>query len=303
MTENTDRSLRFALGPVQSFFAQSRRTRDLWSGSYLVSYLSACAVDAFEEAGARVVLPDVAEDRLLVAVRAHRRGVDVEDPPEIGSVPNQLTVEADDPATAAGAAADRVAAAWMRITDAVWELIEPAMDHGRGTRQIWQRQLASFWQVHWAVGGGDALARRKAWRGGPLQAEDGDKCTLMAGWQELSGYHRATERSSQDRFWRKLRRQLPTFDLSEDERLCALALVKRLFPSVAAQAIGWQLDAVHWPSTPYLAARRPRPRLRQARRGGHLSLLGRPHRAPARPQPHLRLPLGDLPAGPGTAGA
>ena len=248
-------SLRFALGPVQSFFAQSRRTRDLWSSSFLVSYLSACAVDAFEEAGAQVVLPDVAGDRLLAAVRAVRRGVPVEDPPEIGSVPNQLTVAADDPAAAAAAAERRVATAWRRICDAVWRMLAAAASEGRGSREIWQRQLGAFWEVRWAIGGAEALARRKTWRGQHRESEPGDKCTLMAGWQELSGYERASEKRRQDRFWQGVRHRLRGFDLHENERLSALALVKRLFPTVTEEAIGWAPAAVHWPSTAYLAAR------------------------------------------------
>lgn len=255
MTERGNRSLRFALGPVRSFVAQSRRTRDLWSGSFLVSYLSACAVDAFEDAGARVVLPDVTDDPLVAAVRAVRRGETVARPPEIGSVPNQLTVEADEPLAAAHAAQQRVVDAWRRITEAVWEVISPAASHGRDPRVIWERQLGSFWQIHWAVGGAGTLARRKSWRGQYREPEPGDKCTLMAGWQELSGHHRSTERRKQDAFWLKLRHTLGGFDLNESERLSALALVKRLFPSVAQEAIGWNLDTVHWPSTPYLAAR------------------------------------------------
>ncbi|MDQ3773077.1 MAG: hypothetical protein M3461_01130 [Pseudomonadota bacterium] len=33
------RILHFTLGPVQGFVAQARRTRDLWGGSFLLSWL------------------------------------------------------------------------------------------------------------------------------------------------------------------------------------------------------------------------------------------------------------------------
>jgi len=45
MSEN----VHFALGPVQGFVAQARRTRDLWSGSFILSYLSGCAMNAVRE--------------------------------------------------------------------------------------------------------------------------------------------------------------------------------------------------------------------------------------------------------------
>lgn len=49
--------LDIAIGPVQGFVAQSRRTRDLWGSSYLLSYLSARAALGVERAGGKVVRP------------------------------------------------------------------------------------------------------------------------------------------------------------------------------------------------------------------------------------------------------
>ena len=36
--------LKLQIGPVQDFIAQARSTRDLWSGSYLLSWLMAHAI-------------------------------------------------------------------------------------------------------------------------------------------------------------------------------------------------------------------------------------------------------------------
>ena len=41
--------LLFQLGPVQDFIAQARSTRDLWSGSYLLSYLTGSALKAISD--------------------------------------------------------------------------------------------------------------------------------------------------------------------------------------------------------------------------------------------------------------
>ena len=38
--------LHFSIGPVQGFIDQSRRTRDLWASSFLLSWLSAVAMKA-----------------------------------------------------------------------------------------------------------------------------------------------------------------------------------------------------------------------------------------------------------------
>jgi len=47
----------FSLGPVQSFIAEARRTRDLWAGSKLLSDATRAAIRAFQEAGAQVIYP------------------------------------------------------------------------------------------------------------------------------------------------------------------------------------------------------------------------------------------------------
>ena len=51
--------LLFQLGPVQEFIAAARSTRDLWSGSYLISWLTGCAIKAVtDEVGpASVIFP------------------------------------------------------------------------------------------------------------------------------------------------------------------------------------------------------------------------------------------------------
>ena len=43
-------------------------------------------------------------------------------------------------------------------------------------------------------------------------------------------------------------------DLEVDERLCAIALVKRFFPRVSKEVIGRGLDMQSWPSTVSIAA-------------------------------------------------
>ncbi|MBC7288750.1 MAG: type III-B CRISPR-associated protein Cas10/Cmr2, partial [Armatimonadetes bacterium] len=63
-----------SFGPVQEFVAEARKTRDLWAGSYLLSYLAAHAIRAVIENRGRLVLPAVTNeageitDELLRAV-------------------------------------------------------------------------------------------------------------------------------------------------------------------------------------------------------------------------------------------
>lgn len=259
--------LDMSIGPVQGFVAQSRRTRDLWGSSYLLSFLSAHAMRGISQAGGTIVRPSVEGDPLFAWVCAERQGsTGPGEPPRIGSVPNhfvaKLPAGADPPAVAQeGVAA--LEKAWRRVQEAVWKrFVQDHAAQGQGTEEIWNRQCAAFWEVLWTAGdagaaAGGLLARRKHWRSQRLPDEPGDKCTLMPDFQELSGLVRAQgepSRRQQDSFWNHLRRDVGPLELRPDERLCAIALVKRLFPKVAEGAIGWELDVGRWPSTAAMAA-------------------------------------------------
>lgn len=247
--------LDLSIGPVQSFVGESRRTRDLWGSSYLLSFLSAHAMAGSERPGTQLhITPD---DPMYLAVRD---GPGAE-PPRIGSAPNhfQVTVTGD-PRTIAVAAEDALRRAWQRVCRAVWErYVAPVEAADDGTRNIWRRQVDSFWQVTWVAaenGVPGLLDRRKHWRSHCPPDEPGDKCTVMPQFQELSGHirtHGFGSRDRQRRFWQRLRAQTPGLDLREDERLCAVALVKRLFPATE-QALGWSVDTKNWPSTVWIGA-------------------------------------------------
>jgi hypothetical protein len=259
------RILHFTLGPVQGFVAQARRTRDLWASSFLLSWLAGQAMAAVEAGGGEIVLPDVTGDALMTAIR-NPPG----DSPAIGSLPNRFKASVPE-GFDAKVCRDAIDAAWQRLAGRVWDrFVQPVEGLGNQTQAIWDRQVAGFWDTAWVMGddpgdGSDRtwLDRRKNWRTYRPPVEGGDHCTLMGDWQELSGYVRAREKSRQDSFWNALRRQLPNpLDLDEQgrERLCAIALIKRLFLEVAADAIGWAPSSgaagvvPHWPSTADLAA-------------------------------------------------
>ncbi len=243
----------FSIGPVQSFVAQARRTRDLWSGSFLLSYLAGQAMRAVRENGGTIVVPNVEDDELLKQIEKKSTTS-----PRIGSLPNKFEASFinGDPTKAADAAKKAVMEAWQKIAEAVWEKYVDAYNaKGNGTHEIWNRQINNFWEINWVVSDdAGALDARKNWRTWYPAEEPGDHCTMMGDWQELSGFVRSRERKKQDDFWEKIMSKADKFDIREGERLCAIALIKRLFPRVSEQAVGWKIDANNWPSTVYMAA-------------------------------------------------
>lgn len=246
----------FSIGPVQGFVAQSRRTRDLWGSSYLLSYLSACAMNGARAAGGEVVRPVVDNDNLYQWVAGGRKG----GAPPFGSLPNHFTVRTDtEPAQAAEAMTTALHEAWREICDAVWRnVVQPHAAKGHDTAAIWERQIAACWEVTWVAGPQDQtdglLHRRKHWRTHRLSEEPGDKCTVMPDYQELSGYLAIEQRGRQMEFWSAIRSATHRHDLRDDERLCAPALVKRLFTRHGPREIATALDVDRWPSTLYVGA-------------------------------------------------
>lgn len=245
----------FTFGPVQGFVAQARRTRDLWAGSWLLSYLGESAMAAAEEHGAELVLPHRNEhDCGCVTMQRDRM--------RFGGFPNRFTARAAEPARAARAAATALAEAWERVAAAVWDrfVAAPAGQHGAGTETIWKRQVEHFWEVCWVAADEhrlDAmLVARKNVRIRKVPVEPGVHCSLMGDLQELSGHFGRGARERQEAFWASVRQPLDGLDLEENERLCAIALIKRLFPRVSREAVGAELEGVvSWPSTAWLAAR------------------------------------------------
>jgi CRISPR-associated protein Cmr2 len=242
--------LHFTFGPVQGFVAQARRTRDLHAGSFLLSWLAYKAMDAVQSAGGTIILPDFAAIRNLIEVDKVKYGV----------APNRFVASFDckqQAEKAAGLACKGLQDEWRKIAEKVRErFVSSAEPWGNETEKIWQRQIDNFWEMAWGVGDEQDTAlldRRKNWRTPPMSVEGGDHCTLMGQYQELSGFVRSRELNKQNAFWEAIRTGVNP-NLKGDERLCAIAMIKRFLPEVAREIIGYDLDAATWPSTVSIAA-------------------------------------------------
>ena len=275
--------LHISIGPVQGFVAQARRTRDLWAGSFLLSWMSGQLMAAVLRQSGRIVFPSVVKengkeceptDPMMAAIFG--KPLPKNPPPIIGSLPNRFKAQVPanfDPEFAVNEAKQK----WEKLAEMIWKsFVENAVnkneelneDQKSRTRAIWERQIKSFWEIQWVKGvhpankGEDAewLDSRKNWRTHWPPEEGGDHCTTMGSWQELSGFVRSRQRKEQEKFWDALRKNVGRLDLQDDERLCAIALVKRLFPKLENEhlkkTIGWSFQTKQtksWPSTAYMA--------------------------------------------------
>jgi CRISPR-associated protein Cmr2 len=112
--------------------------------------------------------------------------------PRQGSVPNRFKAKIKDGFDPLKIE-QSVQTAWHELADLVWQ---KDLDEHIGEKQtkiveIWNRQIEHFWEINWALTDdeekSDLLDRRKNWRNHFAPNEPGVKCTVMEGWQELSG--------------------------------------------------------------------------------------------------------------------
>jgi CRISPR-associated protein Cmr2 len=252
----------FTLGPVQGFVAQARRTRDFWAGSFILSWLAAIAMKATTTQGATIKFP--APDQNFMD---WLEGKGAKDKPTQGSIPNRFKAEFDGSFNP-DLVTETVQKAWKALADKVWEE-DLAGVASKEAKEIWDRQIPAFWDMSWVIvdkeADSSALDRRKNWRTYAASNEGGVKCTMMEGWQELSGAL-SPNRKSLDTFWDEVIKNGKAgmkSDLAKNETLCSIAFVKRRFSRYFKDiscdmpngwtAHGWDIPSAV-PSVTYMAA-------------------------------------------------
>ena len=260
MTEQNKKYFHFTLGPVQSFVGQARRTRDFWAGSFLLSWLSGVAMQSAIAQGGTVLFPKADQD-FLNAINGKGNNK-----PKQGSIPNRFKVEVDESFNPS-LVLENVQQAWQALADDIYAEIEPfALEN---TKSIWQRQVASFWEMSWVLvdnkSNSSGLDCRKNWRSQYLPDEPGIKCSLMGDWQELSGVEGvfSQDRKAREAFWQQIKVNAKNkHDFVEKEMLCAMSYIKRRFLTYFSTfkaelngftAYGWELPQAI-PSVSYISA-------------------------------------------------
>ena len=239
--------LLFQLGPVQEFIAQARSTRDLWSGSYLLSWLVAHAiVAAWKASGGNVgfgdmVMPSLCrDDNPLVFALMDQKSFVSDDEVRKALIPNlpnrfSMIVPTGTGKKRAEAARDAVVDELKDIGEAVWKWLGQ-----HGAKPEWKArfdtQIKAFPQITWAVHSmkadesfaqawdavNDALAARRNTR--DFQQWD-PICKDAAVKDSLSGKE---ECIGDEDFWKGLKDE-DLFSKATGHRYGAMNLIKRLW--------------------------------------------------------------------------
>lgn len=214
-----------SLGPVQGFIAAARRSRDLWSGSWLLSEISKASARYLYQAGAELIFPAPQDPALLEADSDFSVGNKL-----------QAVVLADDDSAVRELAKQAAQAAVERF-HALAQQARNALGNGAGLREdIWQQQLDDIVesQAAWArIVAGDyrsasenasrLLAARKATRDFAPAALAADDPTRQIPKSSLDGARETVLHKGKLAFG--LRRKL---GLGESEQLDCAGIIKRL---------------------------------------------------------------------------
>lgn len=267
-----DQYFHLTIGPVQAFVAQARRTRDFWAGSFILSFLSSVAMVAVRQQKGAIEFP-LPDEGYLSWLKGNAENNIAK--PLQGSVPNRFKAmevkvgEGFDPEAVVAA----VKQTWRELAELVWQGdLQAVTANSTQAKAIWDRQVDDFWEISWCLTPdkdvSNLLDRRKNWRSHLVADEPGVKCSLMEGYQELSGQLAPGEEVRA--FWQTVGEQNDSLyrEIREDEHLCAIAFVKRRFvhyfhrlkvqlPAVGSfesqELRGWNLPT-SVPSIAYMAA-------------------------------------------------
>lgn len=253
----TQYMLLFSLGPVQSFIAQARKTRDLWLGSFLLS--------ALMQAGMKGITSN-----LIFPYKPFVEG-------NIPDLPNKYIAifnTSDDAVNAARKSEKDIKTFWGKVCNDVWrKVLERPARFSPMTLVQWDTQTdpANVFELFWVVVAGDEeqykewltetqflFDRRKHLRDFRQQTEAGEKSTISGQRAALRG---AGEwRTDVQTFWYHVAGEQSPRDISQDgtERLDAIDTVKRFahLSDSLAQLLGYQTSQdlkAGFPSTSSIA--------------------------------------------------
>jgi CRISPR-associated protein Cmr2 len=152
-------TLLFTIGPVQSFIASARKTRDLWIGSFLLSYLTWHAIKVIaEQLGPdHVLFPSLLGQPLVDFWLHYEKSMSVKKPsPDrlwLATLPNRFfaVVPAEQAEELARQAEKAVREEWQRLAEKIWQQICEKVPDFESAKPIWNRQLKQFPEVYWAI--------------------------------------------------------------------------------------------------------------------------------------------------------
>ena len=143
--------LLFQVGPVQDFIAQARSTRDLWSGSYLLSWMMMHAIKAVaDQCGPdAVIFPSLKGQALYDFLETRLDACPAHDQVLVPGIPNRFLAVVPDSLEGEKVVRGAFANEWNLIAREcrAWLKARGVDVH----ETLWTEQTANHWQITWQV--------------------------------------------------------------------------------------------------------------------------------------------------------
>lgn len=228
--------LMFTIGPVQSFIETARKTEDLWMGSYILSYLTAMAMEKIQGDGVELIYPAIKE-------RSPFEFWQKQDP-TTPSIPNLFLAIGDgniSQDTLATRAEEAEKAVNIEFKSMARRVLDKAFNAWRGTyvEKLFEKQISNFFDVYWVITekSGRKYGKWYAHTAGSLAAikncrtfkqisEFGRKCSLD-GTREILHLEESESIAQAMKWWKNFAEDTPRH-CRQKEALCAVSLTKRM---------------------------------------------------------------------------
>ncbi|MCX6879322.1 MAG: type III-B CRISPR-associated protein Cas10/Cmr2 [Verrucomicrobia bacterium] len=144
--------LKFQIGPVQDFIAQARSTRDLWSGSYLLSWLVAAGIRKLVADGGTLIFPVSGDRQPLLRLESAKQEAD-----HSGlltpNLPNIFVAEvlADQAAGIARSVKSVMEEEWKSISGACYKALVGQRILEAAHETAFKDQVETFLSISWQI--------------------------------------------------------------------------------------------------------------------------------------------------------
>jgi CRISPR-associated protein Cmr2 len=257
----------FQIGPVQEFIESAKKTQDLWSGSFLLSYLSSIAIATIERKYPNsIIYPDLTHNPIFPIVE-NNPDTSTHDFANIhasfyGTTPNRFVALLSDNNTGntLDEAKKNIEETYELISDKAKAVIEKHsgalnLKSDNVWNAIWSRQKKNIFDVYWVVKNVTDPNNTHAYSTAYVEAErifstrknirnftqsdtePGYKCTICGIREQLTITNMNENWHGYKDFWaNKLLKHLNSSPFKhafrEGERLCSVCTTKRLAPQV-----------------------------------------------------------------------
>ena len=241
MTENQPKQLMlmFTIGPAQSFIEAARKTEDMWMGSYILSYLTATAMEKVKgDDGVEIIYPAIKEQSPFEFWEKQD--------PTTPSIPNLFLAIGDDNISQDDLA-ERAKEAESVVNKVFRQMAERVLDKAfekkwRKTyvEDLFKNQIPDFFDVYWVITQeqpdqsygkwyeytASSLAAIKNCRAFKPMEEMGRKCSLDGTREILHLEEKESSKQAMD-WWADFAKRTPRH-CRQKEALCAVSLTKRM---------------------------------------------------------------------------